>query len=447
MNPLKTTSGEQKTFINIDGLEYINRIMEKINSTHDLNIVARDIVDLMVDALDCIGGALFIVDQEANALRAYDYSRTSLWIEKVIPILPKEFKDYYFELEESQSLTVRTVNEKKIFTGNNCEHFFMPVLSKFISNALQRAVGLKTITTAPTIINDKVVGLLMVGFREKELPQEKIGLLELFSNQCAVAINNAQKYERLQNQYKEMQEILAQQSDFIATSNHEFRTPLSIALFQTHDLVETLEKSGLKEARDEAGLVVQSLERLQAIMEKIFIVQAYDGKKVELQRLSVSLNDFCAVIYHKFNTLMKEKGLIWKVENETLKNPVFNMDAQQIEKMLVELVTNALNFTPKGGKVILKAWNDKDGNLLFKVTDTGEGIPKKEKENIFKKFKGNHSMQSMGIGLGLYIAKKVVELHGGEIWVEDTSRGGATFIAKLLKYEEGVNKRSNDYKG
>ena len=434
MNPSTFTSNEQKPLINIGGLEYINKIMEKVNSTHDLNIVARDIVDIMADALDCIGGALFIVDEKANVLRAFDYSRTSLWIEKVIPILPKEFRDYYFDLNEKEGLTVRTVNEKKIYMGDNCHHFFMPVLSKFISNALQRTVGLKTIATAPTIINNKVVGVLMVGFREKVVPEEKIRLLELFSSQCGVAINNAQKYENLQNQYEEMQDILAQQSDFISASNHELRTPLSIALFQAQDLAESIKKAGLLEQEEEAKIVVESLEKLQNITEKIFEVQGYDAKKINLNYTTIQLDDFCQKIYEEFASKMEEKDLKWKLKNNLSKKFIFSFDPQQIEKMLTELITNAFNFTPKNGRIVLEVW-DKNKDLYFKVIDSGEGIPKKERVNIFKKFKGNHSMKSMGIGLGLYIVSKIIDLHQGEIWVEDTMRKGATFVVKIPKGE------------
>lgn len=393
-------------------------------------VLARDIVNTMVDALDCIGGALFIFDESRGALIPSAYSQVGAFVERVIPMLSKPFQDHLFSLKDHDNYTIRAFREEKMFISDKYEAFMTPVLSKFISKSIQSAVGMKTIVSSPAITMGRAIGVFQVAFSENKISKKKRRLIEIFSEQGAIAISNAQKYQKLQAQYQKIQEVLAQQSDFIATSTHEFRTPLSASLFQAQSLLGSFEKLDLPKQKKKIESLLASLERLKEISEKVFAVNNYDANKVNLRRNKVDLDKFFEKIHSQFEEMMEGQDLNWILQKDLPSGATFTFDIKHIQKMLKELIVNAMNFSSKDDKIILKVYF-KDDSLRIELIDQGVGIPKKEKENVFKKFKSNHPMQSMGIGLGLYIAKKIVELHQGEIWVEDTRRGGATFVVKL----------------
>lgn len=406
-------------------IEYIYRITEKINSTHDLNVIARDIVQIMIDALDCIGGALFIVDEKKNTLNPFAHSEIGLFVEKVLPLLPKPFQDYAFDLNETQNYTVKSVAEQKMMIDNHYDKYLTPFISKLISKLIQKVVGMKTIVTIPTIIMGKAIGVLMVGFREKELGEEKQKLLKIFSNQCAIAIRNAQEYQKLQAQYLRMKEILAQQSDFIAVTAHELRTPLSIAVFQLDEIVhsEDIPKKYLKELK----IVENSLDNLKELTEKLFTVQQYDLKKVSLNLENIEINTFLKQIHADFLPIIRQKHQKFDFYAAQEKKFV-NIDPIQIRQVIHNLIKNANKFTPEHGSISLEVEADSNWIYIW-VKDNGQGIPDDLKKNIFEKFRTK--LSEAGIGLGLYLSKKTIELHGGKIWVEDNKPRGSAFCVQL----------------
>jgi len=337
---------KRATSRDVGELEYIYKIMKKINRTHDLEVIGRDVVENLVAALDCLGGALFIIDDENGYLRAYDYSND---VAAGVRLLPKPFRDYYFRLDEHDSLTVQSVLQKKMIIGHHTYEFWTPVLSRFVSRAIQVAVGINTFVTSPTIVAGKVMGVLMLGFSEVEISEHKKKLIGFFSDVCAVAFNNAKKYQSLQSQYKKMQEILAQQSDFIAVTAHEFRTPLSIAAFQMEDILEGEED--LNGKKKELDAVERSINNLKHLTEKLFAIQQHDLNKVDLRLERVDIASFLVDIHKEFEPLMGVKSIDFHLDFDQKKEIFLEMDKLQMRQVLHNILSNALKFTPKKGMV------------------------------------------------------------------------------------------------
>ena len=431
-----TLNKDDKTFFSENGeLDYVYRIMKRINSTHDLSQVVGDILNIMVDVVGCVGGVLFVVDEKKAALLPYAYSQTNLFITKVIPLLSKPFEDHPFYFLNRKNLIVRTAIEMKSFESDSFNDFMASVMSKMTANAIQRVVKMKKAFSIPAVAEGKVMGVFLVGFTQPEISPKKQRMIEFVADQCATALKNAERYNSLQEHYQTVKEVLAQQSDFMSTSCHEFRTPLAAALFQAEKLAETIHKIDSEPTAYKESLeMVRSLKRLQQITQRIFEAQAYDAKKITLKPSLLNLDDFSDYIECKFESKMKKKGLKWLLKRGFEEGASYLFDQDQLEKILSELIWNAMHFSPPGGQIILDV-HDSKNHLQFNVSDSGEGIPSTERENVFKKFKGNHSMHSMGIGLGLYIVKKIVELHTGEVWVKEGSSGGTMVGVRLPKNE------------
>jgi len=285
----------------------------------------------------------------------------------------------------------------------------------------------------------ELVGLFTLGGKKYDhlYSKEEIEALENMGSYLSMVLNDILYSSELKKQVKkktlelrqkiqEMNELVQQQSDFIAVTAHEFRTPLSIAMFQVEDIVQSLSQRKITE--QDLEIVQSSLINLKDLTKKLFDVQQYDLQKVKVKKSKIELKTFIHDIYRNFLGLMEEKQMHFKLVNKLKKGFYFEIDAPQLRQVLHNLLTNAYKFTPKKGTITLYAQGDAT-SILIKVIDNGKGIPKAMKKVVFNKFRTNN--KGAGIGLGLYICKKIVELHGGRLWVEDTPNGGATFCIHL----------------
>lgn len=226
----------------------------------------------------------------------------------------------------------------------------------------------------------------------------------------------------LKKQVKELKTFLDKQSDFIAVTAHEFRTPLSIALFQTEDLMSEVKKS--KKRLEQAEAIHDSLQNLKDLIQNVFTVQQLDLNKVEIHPEKTDIKALAANIFTESANMMKEGHLNFIFE-DNLKDATYSeIDPLLIREVLHHLLDNARKFTPRNGKVILRiAASNKE--ITVEVHDSGEGVPGDRRAKIFEKYSTNHSSQ--GIGLGLYICRKIMELHQGKIQAKASKLGGASF--------------------
>jgi signal transduction histidine kinase len=206
---------------------------------------------------------------------------------------------------------------------------------------------------------------------------------------------------------------------------HEFRTPLSIALFQLEDMF--YEHKHEKPVVQDLKIMESSLKNLKNLMQKFFDVQQYNLDKVKLVKTKINIYEYLENVYADFIPVMKNKNVQFSFENNLKKRTSIQIDPSMIRQVLTNLLDNAAKFAKK---IKLEVKED-DNKILIRVIDNGPGVPDKDKEKIFGKFEDLEFSRGMGIGLGLYICRKIIELHKGEIFVQDTEGGGATMIVKL----------------
>ena len=250
--------------------------------------------------------------------------------------------------------------------------------------------------------------------------------LEEENNLMKIIIDD--KTKALQKKIQEINELVQQQSDFIAVTAHELRTPLSIATFQLSDLQSSKKLS--RDVKEDLKVVDTSLINLKRLTDKLFAVQQYDLNKVELNLEKVDLHSFLQSLCKDFSSIMKHHNLDCSHTSGVKPNTYVRIDQSQFRQVLHNLLNNAAKFTPKGGNIVVEGKTEKS-LVTIKISDSGEGIPDDLKKAIFEKFRTKKA--GAGIGLGLYLCKKIVELHKGKIWVEDNDMGGASFCLSLKK--------------
>ena len=215
--------------------------------------------------------------------------------------------------------------------------------------------------------------------------------------------------------------------DFIATLTHDMRTPLLAAIqtlkFFLDGSIGTLDEK----QKVLLSTMLQSNEDLLGLVNALLEVYRFDSGKLELCKTVFPVKDLAEQCYNELLPLANKKGIKFIIEYDLSDDVHIKADKAEIKRVMVNLSGNALNYTNNNGEVniFVKIQN---GDLIYSVSDNGDGIPQADIPNLFKRFsQGTMKKRSTGTGLGLYLSRQIVEAHGGKIWVDSKLGKGSEF--------------------
>ena len=243
-------------------------------------------------------------------------------------------------------------------------------------------------------------------------------------------------YGKLENAYAELKEEDETKSYFISTASHELRTPLTV-INSYLEMFEDGMLGKLKENQYDKLVVMRSqTDHMIRLVEDMLDTSRLELRKFKIQKQPIELEDIAKSAIDEMSRLadLKEHSMSLKINK---KLPQIMGDEQRIRQVFSNLITNAVKYTPNKGRIEVEIKEEKR-HILVSISDTGIGIPEEEHEKIFEKFYtvGGKSLtrESERMGLGLTIAKGIVEAHEGRIWVESEGEGkGSTFYFTLPK--------------
>lgn len=215
--------------------------------------------------------------------------------------------------------------------------------------------------------------------------------------------------------------------DFIATLTHDLRTPLLAAIqtlkfFLDGSLGQIEEKQ-----RVLLSTMLQSNEDLLGLVNALLEVYRFESGKLNLCKTVFSIGDLVSQCYEELEPLSKKKNISFNLHSDIDENLLIDADRAEIKRVIINLCGNALNYTNKDGTIDIYV-KAQHGDLLFSVSDNGNGIPKEDIPHLFMRFsQGTSKKRSTGTGLGLYLSRQIVEAHGGKIWVESKVNQGSEF--------------------
>jgi signal transduction histidine kinase len=334
-----------------------------------------------------------------------------------------------------------------------------PSYAEVSRECIAAMIELKAILIIPIIFRETIAGLLILGEREAGTLYynlEEIAFLKNLAFQIAVSVENAKYYESLSQSkkviedmhtglekkveeqtkeleekshkldlmHKELKDATRRKTDFLANMSHELRTPLN-AIFGyaslVHDGVYGEIPTQVAQAVDE---ISSSGNHLLGLINDVLDLSKVEAGRIELKTAEFIVKDLMSLVESSVSPLLNSKGLNLKIElDENL--PLGYGDEKRIVQVLINLIGNSAKFTEQGG-ITVRA-KKYDGSLLFEVKDTGIGILKEKLPDVFKEFKRVHGEEYAGTGLGLAICKRLIELHGGKIWVESEPGKGSKF--------------------
>lgn len=269
-----------------------------------------------------------------------------------------------------------------------------------------------------------LIGFLLLGKKpfDQVYSAEEIKAVEGLRAHLSLALMNVLYNRELKEKVRKLNEVVKSTVD---VTQHELRTPCSII---TAALVILKQHQQLPEqGRAIVESAYQAAQKLSNIVEKIVESQRFT-RGTQLELAEFNFYKLLSDLKRSLVPTMLQQQIKFKSEFEIPQNTFIWADRERLWRVFANLLQNAAKFTPAGGQVIFTV-KKQASNFLIKVIDTGEGVPKDKKDFIFKPFSTTH--HNKGIALGLYICRKILELHSGKIWCTDTKGGGTTFWIEL----------------
>ena len=295
--------------------------------------------------------------------------------------------------------------------------------------AAYEEAGARTVIAAPISTEDRRIGVLTV-FAERApiFVEDDLGLLELLASQTALLLE-ARALTADAGELRAREEATRLKEEFLGAAAHDLRTPLTVVLGQA-ELMERRAARHPDRPVDEVGLarIVREARRLRDLVAELLDAQRLEEGRAVTGRSPADLREVVEAVCERHVT----NGVVVAIRGEA--EPLVSaIDRPRIEQVLDNLVENAVKYGPAGGAPEIEVARE-DGYARIAVIDHGVGIPEADRERIFERFFRASNAQGVtdtGLGLGLYICRRIVDEHDGRIRHHETPGGGSTFVIDL----------------
>lgn len=417
--------------------ETLQRVGRAISGTLELNEVLALILRLLDEIVPTDRSAVMLLNQDANELEFVATRGFPGTTPAEIPhIKLKEDNIYGRVFRSQQPISLPDVQE---YPG---------------WQELQILAPARSWMGVPLIQSEQVIGMLSLA-RETLHPYtvSEVTLAQTFADQAAVALENARLYDNLarfshqlremvqqrtqelQRAYEQLERLDRTKSDFIRVTSHELRTPLTVLHGYSQMLLQDQDVMNSSKLRPLAQGIVQGAVRLHEIVNAMLDIAKIDSSALELSPEPVPTSYLIKNIVSNFESALEQRNLNLEISSLSSLPPI-EVDAPAISKVFKQIISNAIKYTPDGGKITITGQEiTRDSNVLdgasgiqITIRDTGIGIDPAFHELIFTKFyqTGEVALHSSsktrfkggGAGLGLAIARGIVQAHHGKLWVE-----------------------------
>lgn len=284
----------------------------------------------------------------------------------------------------------------------------------------------KSILGVPVILGDKTIAVLEIFNKLEPYTDEDIWIAETISALIAASLQKDLLEKKIQSTQEEARELEQLKNEFIAIASHELRTPLGLILGHATFLKELINNSDHEEQID---TIIRNATRLKEIIENLTSVDNYESGSALIKSRKISVAKIIEDVSLSFNEMARKKNITLKTETQPAQELLVDIDGGKIAIVLSNLVKNALTFTNENGQVVIRGEQYPD-YVKVTVQDNGIGIPTNDLNKVFDRFyqvESHLTRKHGGMGLGLSVAKVMIEMHGGRIWAESKEGEGSKF--------------------
>ncbi|HXV44771.1 MAG TPA: HAMP domain-containing sensor histidine kinase, partial [Anaerolineae bacterium] len=285
------------------------------------------------------------------------------------------------------------------------------------------------VIATPLKSKESNLGALILARSQSNFAAGDANFLSVLAGQASIALENAHLFTEIQKAYEELKMLDHMKSEFINIAAHELRTPLAILMGYASMLEEDLQ--GIQ--RDYMSTIMRNSLRLTHLIDDMLSLQSLESGVVSLSKDPLNLPEAVQAAIDDLSLWADQKNLVIEVDIPADFPPMI-ADRQKFDLIVVNLINNAVKFTPVGGHITFTARVTGENTTTISVTNTGISIPKKELGRIFDRFyqvEKSLTREHGGIGLGLSIAKGMVNVCGGDIYAESEEGKSTTFTFTL----------------
>lgn len=422
-------------------LEFSNRqlsLLQEINNALNTTMDLGKILKILVRGINSVFGydtpSVYLLSEDGEHLIVKEFDINSKLLDGIIKLVGFSVENYRIPLFEGSLLKQALATGEPLITGD-----IPRLLRDYTDNEnLRRLAGalyrlskpgnVNWITALPLVAGEESVGMLVFGSKKK-VEQEDIDALSGFLNQTALAIAKARMYE-------ELKEASQMKSEFIDIASHELRTPLTSIMLYLEMIQMGRYGELTPELEEKIGLLQASSERLQEIIDQTLVSSRILKQKLELKKDEISLVELVKDVKAQLRPLWEAKKQTINIDGP-YKFPLVKADRDAIWKVVTALLDNAIKYSQEESRITVKLY-DLPKEVEVAVMDEGMGIQQEYLNKIFDEFfiipsETEYARMDGRTGLGLFIAKGIVEEHGGRIWVESVYGLGSTFHFTLPK--------------
>jgi signal transduction histidine kinase len=392
-------------------------------------------VDLEAYLQSILSASAELTESESASLMEYDEAAREFFF-KFVPWFHREvLKDARVPLDGSAAGWVFQNVKPLIIDNIKSEQRFYIKLDKLTS------FDTRSILCVPLILHGRPIGVFEVFNKATPYTEEDILILETLASLATTAFQGDALERNIQQAQGEARELERLKNEFIAITSHELRTPLGLILGHATFLRELVGE----EHQDQVDAIVRSAAKLKEIIESLSSMDNQQSGTASLRSRKISVARIIEDVASSFRDMAIQKGVALKVEKDPNQELLVEADSSKVAIALSNLVKNAIAFTNQGGYILLRGLSE-PGYVKVMVEDNGIGIPAKDLPHVFERFyqvESHLTRRHGGMGLGLSVAKAMIEMHNGRIWIESMEGAGSRFIFMLPVESEKSQTPSN----
>jgi PAS domain S-box-containing protein len=404
----------------VERLRAMQSVTEAALSDLNLDDLLARLLDRVAEILSVDTVAVLLLEEDSNTLVA----RAAKGIEEEV--------DQGDRVPVGEGFAGRIAAERQAVILDDVEH--AEVLSPILHTQ-----GIRSLLGVPLIIEKRVIGVLHVGSRHRrQFNTQDTELLQIVADRVALAIDHAELVEAAQSARHEAalaEATVKARDEFISIAAHELKTPLtslqiaSQALLRRLDAGATLEPASLQRT---LLTVDRQVGRLSRLITQLLETVRFQAGRLALEPARIDLVPVVQGVVDQMQPRSERHTVVLHAPESISAD----IDALRFEQVVTNLVDNAIKFSPEGGPIDVTLQGAANGSIRLAVRDHGIGVPPEHRDRLFERFYQAHGTDHRsGMGLGLYITRQIVEMHGGTIEAEFPPDGGTRFVIKLPALE------------